>query len=141
MLCRAAKPRQRRSGVAIVELAVLLPFLAFIFIVTVDFSRVYYDSLILNNCARNGALYGCDNPTNAADTTGIQNAALSDAANLSPSPTVSSTTGSDASGPYVEVTVSYTFQTLTKYPGIPSTVNLSRKVRMRVSQTVPNFPG
>jgi Flp pilus assembly protein TadG len=122
-----------------VELAILLPFLAFILVVAVDFSRIFYASMTLNNCARNGALYGCDNPANAQDTAGIQSAALADAPNLSPAPAVTSTTGTDADGPYVEVTVSWQFQTITSYPGVPSPVNLVRKVRMRVSQTVPNF--
>src|SRR5262249_49268221 len=113
-----------RKAVAAVELAVLLPFLAFIFVVTVDFSRIFYDSLILNNCARNGALYGCANPANSLDTTGIQNAALADATNLSPTPTVTSTTGTNSDGNYVQVTVTFTFQTITNYPGIPSTITL-----------------
>jgi Flp pilus assembly protein TadG len=129
----------RRQGAAAVELALLLPFLAFILVVTIDFSRIYYAALILNNCAPNGALYACDNPTASTDTAGIKTAALADAPNLNPAPTVSSTTGSNSEGSYVAVTVSYPFQTITNYPGILSTVNLVRKVRMRVSQTVPNF--
>jgi Flp pilus assembly protein TadG len=141
MLYRARRSRADRRGAAAVEFAILLPFLAFLLIVAVDFSRVYYDTQILNNCARNGALYGCNNPTTAADSAGIQSAALADASNLSPAPTVNSTTGKDDAGPYVEVSVSYTFQTLTNYPGIPSTTNLTRKVRMRVTQVVPNFNG
>jgi Flp pilus assembly protein TadG len=140
MVYRARKlAGHHRRGAAAVEFAILLPFLAFILVVAVDFSRVYYDTQILNTCARNGALYGCNDPATAADTTGIQNAALADASNLTPTPTVTSTTGTDAAGPYVEVTVSYTFTTLTNYPGIPSVSNLSRKVRMRVTQVVPNF--
>lgn len=132
--------RYRRRGAAVVEFALVLPFLAFILIVTVDFSRIYYASQIVNNCARNGAIYGCDNPANSVDTAGIQTAALSDAPDLSTVPTVSSTTGTDSSGsPYVEVTVTYPFTTLTRFPGIASSVSLSRKVRMRVSQTVPTF--
>jgi len=48
-----------------------------------------------------------DNPANAQDTAGIQKAALADATDLSPAPTVTSTTGSDSDGNYVEVTVTY----------------------------------
>ena len=140
MLCRTPhRGSERRTAVAAVELAVLLPFLAFIFVVTVDFSRIFYDSLILNNCARNGALYGCANPTNSLDTTGIQNAALADASNLSPTPTVTSTTGTNSDGNYVQVTVTWTFQTITNYPGIPSTITLTRTVQMRVTPQVPDF--
>ncbi len=49
-----------RRGVAVVELAVLLPLLVFLFVVTVDFARVYYFSLTLQNCARAGAMYASD---------------------------------------------------------------------------------
>jgi Flp pilus assembly protein TadG len=140
MLRRACRQgRDRRRGVAAVELAVLLPFLAFLLVITIDFSRIYYVTLTLNNCARNGALYACDNPTNAADTTGIQNAALADASNLTPAPTVTSITGTDSDGQYVEVTVSYQFHTITNYPGVPSTVNITRTVHMRVSPVIPDF--
>jgi Flp pilus assembly protein TadG len=139
MLCRTPRRPARRKAVAAVELAVLLPFLAFIFVVTVDFSRIFYDSLILANCARNGALYGCANPTNAQDTAGIQNAALADATNLTPAPTVTSTTGTNSDGNYVQVTVTFTFQTLTNYPGIPNSITLTRTVQMRVTPVLPDF--
>jgi Flp pilus assembly protein TadG len=139
MLCRTPRRPAPRRAVAAVEFAVLLPFLAFIFVVTVDFSRIFYDALILSNCARNGALYGCANPRNSQDTTGIQNAALADATNLSPAPTVTSTTGTNSDGNYVQVTVTFTFQTITNYPGIPNTITLTRTVQMRVSPTLPDF--
>jgi hypothetical protein len=45
MFCRT----RTRPAAAAVELAVLLPFLAFIFVVTVDFSRLFYNSVVLHN--------------------------------------------------------------------------------------------
>jgi Flp pilus assembly protein TadG len=114
-------------------LAVLLPFLAFIFLAGIDYSRLFYDYMTITDCARNGALYGMIDATHAKDTTGIKTAALANASNLSPQPTVTSTTGDDTNDNlYVEVTVAYTFQTVASYPGIASTVNVSRKVRMEV---------
>jgi hypothetical protein len=72
-------------------------------------------------------------PTHAQDASGIQTAALADATNLRPQPTVTSATGTDANGKlFVEVTVKYKFQTVASYPGIASTVNLLRKIRMQV---------
>lgn len=121
-----------REGVAAVELALFLPLLIFLCLVGCDFARVFYYAVTINNCARNGALYA-NNPnlvagTAYADTTA---AAVANASNLSPAPTVSSTSGTDANGdPYIEVTVAYTFTTLIDYPGIPPTVPLSRTVRM-----------
>ena len=43
--------RCRRSATAVVELAVLLPFLVMMFLVAADFARVFYFSLTLTNCA------------------------------------------------------------------------------------------
>lgn len=130
-----------RSGIACVELAILLPFLAFGFLVAVDFARIFYYSITIANCARNGALFGSD-PSAAVTSPyqSIQQAALADAGSLSPSPTVSTATTTDASGNIcVAVTVSYLFQTITNYPGIPSSINLQRTVKMRLAQTVPSF--
>jgi Flp pilus assembly protein TadG len=131
----------RRKGAAAVELAILLPLLAFLFVIGVDYSRLFYHSLTVANCARNGALYGCDPTRDAAASpyTSIQQAALADASTLSPTPTVTSSYGSDSSGNYVEVTVTYQFQTITNYPFVPNTVNISRTVRMMMIPAVPNF--
>ncbi|MCI0381357.1 MAG: pilus assembly protein [Gemmataceae bacterium] len=132
--------RSARSGAAVVELAVLLPLLVFLLVVAVDYARIFHYSVTITNCARNGALYGRD-PVAAAESpfTSIQQAALAEAPNLKPEPTVTSVNGTDAAGqPYVEVTVSYNFQTLTRYPGIPDTINLSRTVRMHVAAAVPS---
>ena len=47
----------QRSGIAAVELAFVLPILIFMCMATVDFARIGYAHCILQNCARNGALY------------------------------------------------------------------------------------
>ena len=122
-------------GMAAVELAVVFPPLLLIFMGAVDYSRVFYDSVTVANCARNGALYASD-PTFAASTpyTTLQQAATADALNLSPAPGVTSVSGTDTSGgKYVDVTVNYTFQTIANYPGIPGSVLISRTVRMPVA--------
>ena len=123
-----------------VELAVLLPLVVFLFVIAVDFARVFYYSVTLTNCARAGAMYASD-PTTSAESAfaSTQAAALADATNLSPPPTVTSVTGVDAAGrPYVEVTAAYTFRTITGFPGVPNQVNLTRKVRINVSASSPN---
>jgi hypothetical protein len=60
-------------------------------------------------------------------------AALAEAAKLSPAPTITrSPLQTDPNGfKYYEVTVSWTFHTLTQYPAIPSSIPLQRTVRMR----------
>ena len=137
-LCGGAV-RSSRRGAAVVELAILLPLLVFLFVIAVDFARIFYFSVTLTNCARAGAMYASD-PTTSDESpfASTQAAALADATNLSPAPTVTSVNGVDASGRgYVEVTAAYTFKTITGFPGVPNQVNLTRKVRMNVSAGSP----
>jgi Flp pilus assembly protein TadG len=123
-----------RRGVAALELAVLLPFLLFIFVAAVDFGRIFYYEIAVTNCARSGALYASTDATHAANTQGIQTAALAEAPELRSVLSVSSTTGTDSAGnPFVAVKVSYPFQTISNFPGIPTSATVSRTVQMRVN--------
>jgi Flp pilus assembly protein TadG len=129
--------RARRGGAA-VELAVSLPVLAFLMVITIDFARVFHHALVLTNCARNGAVYGSYNPDRAVDTAGITTAARKDAGDLPEVPGVTSVTGMDAAGiPYVRVTVTCPFRTVTNYPGVPAYLVVSRTVQMRVIAVEP----
>jgi hypothetical protein len=131
--------RPVRRAAAVVELAVLLPFLAFLFVVAVDWSRIFYYSLTINNCARNGAFYASDPyATTLSPYSNLTAAALADAPNLNPPPTVTSAAGTDANGPYVDCTVNYTFQTLTNFPGVPQSNSLVRTVRVYQAPKIPN---
>src|SRR6266404_2057375 len=111
----------KRRGVAAAELALLLPFLIFIFALAVDWSRLFYYSMIVDNCARNGAMYASDPYSlHQSPYSSITQAALADAPDMSPQPTVTSTSGKESNGTsYVDCTVTYTFQTTTSVPGIP----------------------
>jgi Flp pilus assembly protein TadG len=150
--CRDGK--QTRPGASAVELAVLLPFLCFIFVIAVDYARLFYFAVTVENCARNGAYYASNYP-NANyvynDIYGYKNldeAVLKDASNLSPAPTYTVAYGSSSQGPfssgsssanYVQVTVSWTFTSLTNFPGVPGTVTLSRSAVMKIAPTLPSF--
>jgi Flp pilus assembly protein TadG len=131
-----------RRGVEAVELAVIAPFLALIFVITVDFARVFYYQQTINDCARNGALYGANlrsyqengwvSPYSDANSV-----ALSDGACLNPplnssQVTVKYGTGSDGN-PNVTVTINYAFTTVTQFPGFGTTVNLTATCKMRVA--------
>jgi len=133
---RMSHTRISRRGAAAVELALLLPVLAFLFVAIVDFGRVFYYSQTVENAARAGALYLSDDDAVATSPYAtVTDAALADASNLNPQPTVASSGGTDASGnPYVRVTVTWTFHLLVNYPGIPGTVTLARTVQMRKVQ-------
>jgi hypothetical protein len=82
----------------------------------------------------------------------LNDAILRDAGNLSPQPTYTVGYGSSPNGPfngssapitgggYVQVTVNWTFSTITNYPGVPRTSTLSRSSIMQVAPVTPNFP-
>ncbi len=131
--------QRSRTGAVVVELAVLAPLLVFLFLVATDFARVFYVSLTLTNCARAGAIYACD-PTLQGESpfASVQAAALADATNLSPAPTIMQANGVDATGrAYVEVTANHNFSTITGFPGIPHSLNVQRTVRLYVAAKSP----
>lgn len=137
---RRRNARRKRSGAAVVELAVLAPLLVMLFIIAVDFARVYYFSLTLTNCARAGAFYASDPWTQGESPfTSTEDAALSEAQNITPAPTITERTGANGSGhAWVEVTAEHTFNTITGFPGIPNEVKLKRSVRMFISAITPD---
>jgi Flp pilus assembly protein TadG len=130
----------RRRAASAVELALLLPILTLLLVISVDFARIYYAYETITNCARNGAMWFSDPVAQATSKYAtVDAAARADAANLDPSRlTVSSNTGVGGDGnPYVEVTVMYQFPLVTTYLGF-SAQTLSRTVRMRTAPVVPN---
>jgi len=138
------RSREARRAAAAVEFAVLAPFLVFLLLIATDFARIFYASLTLANCARNGAIFESD-PYVRADSPykTTSDAALADAPNLmtdpSNKPKVTTGTGVDDIGkPYVEVTVTQQFTTVSKFPGIPNNVTLSRTVRMAQAPLNPS---
>ncbi len=132
--------RRWHRGAAAIEMALLLPPLAFLAVATVDFGRVFYATSTISNCARNGAFYASDPLySSTSPYASIQQAALADAGNLTPTPTVTTASGTDTMGnAYESVTVTYQFSTIFTYPGIPSSSTISRTVQMRVAQASPN---
>jgi len=135
------RKRQTRPGAVAVELAILLPLLMFLAVIGVDYARIFSRALILESASRNAALWAAQDPTKAADTAGIQTVAQKDLTDVSPTPTVSSSTYTGTDGfQHVKVTVSMTFSTITNYPGVPYQTTLSRTTDMRVCPKAPK-PG
>ena len=127
-----------RRGVAAIELAVLLPMLAVLLVIAVDWARIFYFAVTIENCAHNGALYASDPYTIVRSPyANITDAALADAPNLTAQPTVTSKIDVDGQGrSYVDCTVTYQFNTLTRIPLVPQTTTLTRTVRAyRAAQT------
>ena len=133
-----AHKQSRRRGATVVEFAILLPLLAFLFVIGVDFARVFYHQLTVTNAARSGAIFASRDEVRAADTAGTKEAALDDAKNLQPPPAVTSVRALDEEGnPCIKVTVKWTFNLVSRFPGVPTTVALSRTVQMRIAPTLP----
>jgi Flp pilus assembly protein TadG len=138
MRCRRCI-KARSRGAAAVEFALVSPLLAFLFLAGTDFARAYHASVVVNHCAFNGAAYACLSTYDSASPyASLQQAALADAGNLSPTPSVSSTTGTDSNGSYVEVTVSHNFSTFGYLPGISNPYPIARTVRMRKNPDSPS---
>jgi Flp pilus assembly protein TadG len=150
---------RRRLGAATVEFALLVPFLCFIFVATVDFARIIYYTVTLDNCAHNGGVYGSQTYDNANQqwigaqaqywegpngkiVSTEQAAADVDGANLTPamaSSNVAIASGTDPVGNATNiVTITYTFNTIVGFPGIPSTVTITRVVTARVAPAIPS---
>jgi Flp pilus assembly protein TadG len=145
---------KRQSGIAATELALVLPFLCFIFAITVDFSRVFYYTISLEYAARDGCYYGSNYPglydfsdSSQTQLQNITSAALGESSNITPAPTVtayydSSYTGTftsttASSTGYIRVTVTYTFNTIMNFPGVPSSTTINRSVTMAMAPVTP----
>ena len=142
MLDRTTRKSVRaRRGAAVVELAIVLPVLTFLFLVAIDYCRIFFASQVVDNCARNGAIYAGD-PLSSWHSIypDVDTAAKADADSTMQSQlTVTTTYGTDTTyGNWVKVTVSYPFKTFTSYPGLPSSVTITRSVQTRLAPATPN---
>ena len=150
---RTVRRWRSERGAALVEAALVLPLLLLIVVGTIDFGRVMYALLAVQGAARAGASYGAQSNIKAFDTDGIRNAATTAAADTSgftvtapaagSTPTCKCWNGSTESAMaactstctgtirlYVTVTGQKTFTTA-GYPGIPSSLTITRSVTMR----------
>jgi Flp pilus assembly protein TadG len=138
-------------GQSYVELAFALPVLAIILVVAADFGRLFYTYVEVINAARAAAQYGSNSVVTAADSTGMIAAAKQDGVNLANLTVTASqcTCGTatasvpacssnyctnDPQGNYVVVNAQAPFSTITKYPGVPSSVTLKSQAVMQVQQ-------
>ena len=133
---RAGRRGRPRRGASTVEMAIVLPFLTLLFLITIDFCRIFYFTITVENCARNGALWACD----AFAQSESPYATVTEAARADfpqdrrgqlqisdPAPVVSQDGVS-----YAQVTCTYPFETLTRFPGVGGPWTVTRVVRARV---------
>ena len=151
---KAVRARRRcwaASGQSYVELAFALPVLAIILVVAADFGRLFYTYVEVINAARAAAQYGSNSVVTAADSNGMIAAAKQDGVNIANLTVTASecTCGTatasvlacssnyctnDPQGNYVVVNAQAPFSTITKYPGVPSSITLKSQAVMQVQQ-------
>jgi Flp pilus assembly protein TadG len=157
-----ASPAASSRGAALVELAISLPLVLLIFVITIDFARVFYESIALTNAARAGAQYGSSTAARSGDLAGMQMVAMtavntagvtavatrscqcaSDSGVFSATTPVANdcTTAPALSCPAnhrvitVTVTTSKTFTTImSNFPGVPNSLDLTRTATLRVAE-------
>jgi Flp pilus assembly protein TadG len=139
--------RTECEGASFVELAIVLPMFLLMLVPAVDIGRALYASIEISSAAEAGAMYGLQNP---GDIAGMQMASTGSASNLS-GVTSTATYGcecSDGSSPvaqctstptctynyvtYIDVVATVPYATTFRYPGLPSSMNITRETRMRV---------
>ncbi len=154
---RKTKRQRCEAGQALVETALTFPLLLLLFIGGAELARVAYAAIEVANAAKAGVAYGSQNTATAADTTGIQTAATTDAgdlaATLTTTPTVSGScsntavlctgaggtcTNTDCSdtGDHIETTLkvktSAPFDPLIHLPGLPTSFTLEGQAVQKV---------
>ena len=132
----------RRSGAAAVEFAFLLPLLMFLAVIAADWARLFYYTITIEACARNGAIWQSDaDYRSKSPYATLQDAAMSEAPQLNATATVTPTAVTDATGAAAwQVKVEVPFKTITNFPGVPSSQTLTRTVQMRTAELLIKAP-
>ena len=121
-----------RNGQALVEMAICLPLVVLMAVITLDYGRMYFHFQSVESAAAAGAQFGCQNLVQAANTIGIRSNALAQAVDIAGlSPRV---TNSVINGTNISVTVSAVFTPSVQFPPLPTNIVLRRTVIMRILQ-------
>ncbi len=138
--------RDRRTGSALVEFALVAPVLLFLLAAVLDYSTLLRTATALANAARTGAQYGSRSPASATDIGGIQTAAINSAPGIAgmtvtsartcqcPGGSAVSCTGSCGSSKmliYVQVTARATAPTMFSYAPLGFSGAATARVTMR----------
>jgi Flp pilus assembly protein TadG len=134
---RRTRPRllgPTRRGTAATELALILPFLALVFLAALDFGRVFRVTQVLQQSAFAAALAasGTSEPSGSPNAADAQAAAVANGAGLNPPLTADNVTiATDDTAGTVTVTVAYDFALLTPVLAGASQVHLTRTLVLR----------
>jgi Flp pilus assembly protein TadG len=136
------KATSSRDGAATLETAIVLPTLLLIMLGAADFGRFATVAMAVNAAARAGAYYGAINPYNStsqsAFSTGLNQAVTNEMQSMYNSTYGASSlsvaylkTNDSGTSWRIQVTVSFPFQTIVTWPGIPHTMTITDSVQMR----------
>ena len=149
-------PLWSESGQSLLEFAILLPMLLLLALGVIEMGRFAYIGILVGNAARAGVSWGAQSHTTAADTNnGIETAADNDFQNNGPSlgslnVTHAVVCGCDNGGTItgvsctavcpvgshlvdsLSVTTSGTFSAIFNYPGIPTSITITRTATQRI---------
>lgn len=145
------KPSHRERGVALVEVAIILPLVLLLAIGAIEVGRFASYANIAANAAHAGVQYGAQGMPTASDNAGMQNAAALDWGNATglqakashfcqcSDGSASSCLETDCPLPlhrilWVQVRVTGQLTSLLSFPGLPGTFTISKTAVMRVDQ-------
>ena len=143
------KNRHDQRGSAMTELALSVLLLMIAVTGVIEFARLFYTAAEVANAARAGVEWGLVNPGSPNDLTAMQNAATTDAVNVSGmtatasefcqcdgGTSVSCTSGTCPTGQalrtYVKVVTSAAYTPLGSYWWMPSTTTINSQATIRV---------
>lgn len=137
----------RTEGASFVELALVLPLFLLILFPAVDLGRAFYASIEVASAAHAGAIHGLANPNDVNGMVSAAKAGISNLSNISVSASYAcecsdgtSVSPSCSTIPtcaynyvtYVDVIATVGYSPMFGYVGLPSSMNISREVRLRV---------
>lgn len=134
--------RSPRPAAAVLEMAIVLPFIALLFLVAIDFCRVFYCTQVIQGATQaaveNASGFAQSAPPTTTQQAAVQ-AALAEGASLDPPLTADNVNVSVANN-VATVTITYGFQTFTGYPGLPNPLTIVRSASLRVAPQAGDGP-
>ena len=132
-----------RSGSILTEFALVVPLFLLLCVGAVDFSRVFYATMVLTGATRAGVEYAAQNGSNSAGITGAVTTAAGNLSGLNVSTSqfctcsiggaqVACSSNCSGKATYVQVTSTVPFRTVSAWPLVPNTITISTSGAVRV---------
>jgi Flp pilus assembly protein TadG len=158
---RKSELRRPQSGQALLEVALILPFVLLLLVGLIEMGRYAYIGILVGDAAHAGAIWGSQTLPQSVDTKGIQTAATQDfndntqdtknwtltsvnssvvcgcdnGGTVATAACTGAIAGTCAAGHWVvtlTVTATGTYNLLFPFPGIPNSITISRSSSLRV---------